>query len=167
MTWNWSAIVVSCCVYQALDSSCETLFRHEFRARWDLPFVLFDSHSWLAFKIEIHPRKFRASLFLSSRSGKEMNAVIGMLQYLRLFTVLKRVHSKHCPSCPFLCILIHRCQQDRHIKNVHVQTCTLMHIANVKNDFEVDQKTTLMGRLSTVWVTRFHHVFRPVFVICR
>lgn len=138
MTWNWSAIVVSCCVYQALDSRGETLFRHEFRTRWDLPFVLFDS--WLDFKIEIHPRKFQASLFLSSRSGKEMSAVIGMLQYLRFFTVLKRVHSKHCPSCPFLCILIHRCQQDRHIKNVHVQTCTLMHIAHVKMTLKLTKK---------------------------
>ena len=42
MTWNWSEVVVSCCLHQVRDSSGQ-LFRHELRAGCDLPFILSDN----------------------------------------------------------------------------------------------------------------------------
>ena len=78
MTWNWSEVVVSCCLHQVRDSSCGPLFRHELRAGCDLPFIL--SENWFFLKIEIYwnPSAQNSSLtFLSSRGRKW--AAIGML----------------------------------------------------------------------------------------
>ena len=157
MIWNLSKLV-PCCVYQVLDSSCGAFFRHGFRARWDLPFVLFNT--WLVLKIEIHPHKFQVSLSLSSESGKQMRAVIGMLRYyLRYFAFLKWVHTCSYQALPHLIHLwlhFYPSLAESWVSELNVQTNPNMYMFKHANPSQMTltslkKQNSCHGRVSTLW----------------